>query len=145
MDKFREIRPIVLGVAIKNGKILVSESIDSVKNQSFCRCLGGGIEFCETSEMALKREYMEELGIPISVKNLIKVVENIFEYEGKNAHEIVFLYEINIDDKYYKDEYKAVEDGKDFVAKWVDISEFVKGNKIIYPTNIITFLEDIIR
>ncbi len=143
MDKFREIRPIVLGVAIKNGKILVSESIDSVKHQSFCRCLGGGIEFCETSEMALKREYMEELGIPIEVKNLIKVVENIFEYEGKKAHEIVFLYEIDIDDKDYKEEYKAVEDGKDFVAKWVDISEFIEGRKIMYPKEIIAYLQKI--
>ncbi|MBQ7668556.1 MAG: NUDIX domain-containing protein [Clostridia bacterium] len=143
MDKFREIRPIVLGVAVRNKKLLVSESIDSVKNQLFCRCLGGGIEFCETSEMALKREYMEELGIPINIKNLIKVVENIFEYEGKRAHEIVFLYKIDIDDKDYKEEYKAVEDGKDFVAKWVDINEFIEERKIIYPTEIITYLQKI--
>ena len=32
MDKFKEIRSIVLGVAIKNNKILVSECFDSSKN-----------------------------------------------------------------------------------------------------------------
>ena len=144
MDKFREIRPIVLGVAIRNKKLLISESIDTAKKQSFCRCLGGGIEFCETSIEALKREYMEELGIPINVKKLIKVVENIFEYEGKKAHEIVFLYEIDIEDEYYKEEYKAIEDGKDFVAKWIDINEFIEGRKIIYPKEIISYLQNII-
>ena len=43
MDKFKEIRPIVLGLAIKNNKILVWEGYDNVKNQTFYRCLGGGI------------------------------------------------------------------------------------------------------
>ena len=59
MDKFKEIRPIVLGVAIKDGKLLVSEAYDSVKNNYFYRCLGGGIEFQETSIDALKREFKE--------------------------------------------------------------------------------------
>ena len=45
MDKFKEIRPVVLGIAIKNGKILVSEGYDKVKKKTFYRCLGGGIEF----------------------------------------------------------------------------------------------------
>ena len=38
MDKFKEIRPVVLGIAIKNGKILVSEGYDKVKKQTFYRC-----------------------------------------------------------------------------------------------------------
>ena len=44
MDKFKEIRPIALGLAIKNNKLLVSEGFDKVKNEIFYRCLGGGIE-----------------------------------------------------------------------------------------------------
>lgn len=43
MDKFKEIRPIALGLAIKNNKLLVSEGFDKVKNETFYRCLGGGI------------------------------------------------------------------------------------------------------
>ena len=48
MNKFQEIRPVVLGIAKKGNKILVSEGHDKVKKQSFYRCLGGGIEFLET-------------------------------------------------------------------------------------------------
>ena len=35
MNKFKEIRPIVLGLAIKDNKLLVSEGFDKVKNQTF--------------------------------------------------------------------------------------------------------------
>ena len=35
MDKFKEIRPIVLGLAIRNHKLLVGEGFDSVKNETF--------------------------------------------------------------------------------------------------------------
>ena len=33
MDKFKEIRPVVLGLAIKNDKLLVGEGFDKVKNR----------------------------------------------------------------------------------------------------------------
>ena len=47
MDKFKEIRPVVLGLVRRNNKILVSEGHDKNKNETFYRCLGGGIEFLE--------------------------------------------------------------------------------------------------
>ena len=45
MDKFKEIRPIVLGLVKNGNKLLVSKAYDESKNQEFYRCLGGGIEF----------------------------------------------------------------------------------------------------
>ena len=67
MDKFKEIRPIVLGVVRKGNKLLVSKGYDKSKNQEFYRCLGGGIEFLERSEDALKREFKEEINIEIEL------------------------------------------------------------------------------
>ena len=34
MNKFKEIRPIALGLAIRDGKLLVSEGYDKVKKQT---------------------------------------------------------------------------------------------------------------
>ena len=65
MNKFKEIRPIALGLAIKNGKLLVSEGYDHSKKQTFYRCLGGGIEFLEKSTDALIREFLEEINTNI--------------------------------------------------------------------------------
>jgi len=141
MDKFKEIRPIVLGILIKNNKILIAEKYDTSKQSYFCRCLGGGIEFQETSKEALKREYLEELKINVEVKEQIDIVENIFEYNGKKAHEIVFMYEVEMDEAQYKEKYEITDTAGTFEAKWVDIEEFIKGNKVIYPTILLPYLE----
>lgn len=140
MDKFKEIRPIVLGVAIKDGKLLVSEAYDSVKNNYFYRCLGGGIEFQETSIDALKREFKEEINIDIEVGNFLGVAENIFTYNGKKGHEIVFFYEINIPENLYQEKYIQDEDGEIGEAVWVDIKDFKNGSKILYPKEIFKYL-----
>ena len=108
MDKFKEIRPIALGLAIKDGKVLVSEGYDKVKKQTFYRCLGGGIEFLEKSDEALKREFKEEINADITVKDFLGLSENIFTFEGKNGHELVIIYSVDISDCDYKEEYSLM-------------------------------------
>ena len=136
MDKFKEIRPIALGLAIKNNKLLVSEGFDKVKNETFYRCLGGGIEFLEKSEEALKREFLEEINVDIAVKDFLGISENIFTYQGKNAHELILFYSIEISDENYQEEYKVIDDHGETIAKWIDINEFKNKNKILYPEEV---------
>ena len=126
MDKFKEIRPIVLWIARKGNKILVSEGYDKIKNQTFYRCLGGGIGFLETSQEALKREYKEELGINT--------------YQGKNAHEIILLYTIKIKEKDLREKYHIIDDNCETDAYWIDIDEFKNNKKILYPKQIFKYL-----
>ena len=131
MDKFKEIRPVVLGLAIRNNKLLVGEGFDNVKNETFYRCLGGGIDFLEKSYDALKREFFEEIGASIIVKDFLGISENIFTYKGKNAHELILFYSIDIPDKDYKDEYHIIDGKADYMAKWIDIDDFKNKSKIL--------------
>ena len=140
MDKFKEIRPIALGLAIKNNKLLVSEGFDIVKNETFYRCLGGGIEFLEKSEEALKREFLEEINVDITVKNFLGISENIFTYQGKKAHELILFYSIEISDENYQEEYKVIDDHGETIAKWIDIDEFKNKNKILYPKEVFKYI-----
>lgn len=140
MDKFKEIRPIALGLAIKDNKLLVGEGFDNVKNETFYRCLGGGIEFLEKSIDALKREFKEEININIVVKNFLGISENIFTYKGKNAHEIILFYSIEISDDDYKEEYIINDDCGKYKAKWIDIEEFKNQNKILYPEDVFKYI-----
>ena len=140
MNKFKEIRPIVLGLAIKDNKLLVSEGFDKVKNQTFYRCLGGGIEFLEKSEEALKREFLEEINVDITVKNFLGISENIFTYQGKKAHELILFYSIEISDENYQEEYKVIDDHGETIAKWIDIDEFKNKNKILYPKEVFKYI-----
>jgi len=56
-----QIRPLAICVFSNKDRILVFEGYDPIKNQSFYRPLGGGIEFGEYGEEAVRREIMEEL------------------------------------------------------------------------------------
>ena len=141
MDKFKEIRPIALGLAVKNNKLLVSEGFDKVKNETFYRCLGGGIEFLEKSSDALKREFKEEIGANIIIKDFLGVSENIFTYKGKNAHELILFYSIDILDQDYKEEYEINDNSGRYKAKWIDIQEFKNKSKILYPEDVFKYLD----
>lgn len=140
MDKFKEIRPVVLGIARKDNKILVSEGYDKMKGQTFYRCLGGGIEFLETSQEALKREYKEELGIDIIVEDFRGISENIFTYQGKKAHELILFYNIKIKEKDIKEKYHIIDDNCETDAYWIDVNEFKNNIKILYPEQIFKYL-----
>lgn len=140
MDKFKEIRPIALGLATKNNRLLVGEGFDNVKNEIFYRCLGGGIEFLEKSSDALKREFSEEINATIIVKDFLGISENIFTYKGKNAHELILFYSIDIPDSDYKEEYEINDDCGKYKAKWIDIDEFKSKNKILYPEEVFKYL-----
>ena len=140
MDKFKEIRPIALGLAIRGNKLLVSEGYDKVKKQTFYRCLGGGIEFLEKSEDTLKREFLEEINVNITVNDFLGISENIFTYNGKKAHELVLYYNISILDKDFKDEYVVIDDHGQSKAVWIDINEFKNKNKILYPEEVFKYL-----
>ena len=140
MDKFKEIRPVVLGIAKKGNKILVSEGYDKVKNQTFYRCLGGGIEFFETSQEALKREFKEEIDVDIEIGEYCGISENIFTFQGKRGHEIVFLYNIKIKDEDYKEKYQMIDDDGESEAIWMDIGDFKNKRKILYPEEIFKYL-----
>ena len=140
MDKFKEIRPVVIGIARNGNRILVSEGRDKVKNQTFYRCLGGGIEFLEKSQDALRREYKEELGVEIEIIDYLGLAENIFTYQGKNAHEMILFYNVKIKKSDLKEKYHIVDGDFEMNAYWIDIDEFKNNKKILYPEQIFKYL-----
>ncbi|WP_286308692.1 NUDIX hydrolase [Agromyces mangrovi Wang et al. 2018] len=92
------IRNIAVGLPVRDGHVLVLDGRDRVKDASFHRALGGGIEFGETAEQALRREFVEELGVELGRVELLDVVQNIFTYEGRPGHEIAHVYAVESDE-----------------------------------------------
>ena len=145
MDKYREIRPIVLGLAIRDGKLLVSECYDRTRNLTFYRCIGGGIEFLEKSANALKREFKEEINVDIIVKEYLGMTENIFTFEGRNGHELVLFYSIEIPENQYQDVYTVYEaddpEGRnERRAMWISLNEFKNHERVLYPDDVFKYI-----
>ncbi len=141
MDKYKEIRPIVLGMLKRNNKILVTEGYDNIKDETFYRSLGGGIEFLEYSKDALKREFKEEIKIDINVGEFLGISENIFTFNGKNAHELILFYDVSINDKDYKERYHIIDDNCETDAIWIDIDKFKNKELKIYPEQVLEYLD----
>ncbi|MCL2515336.1 MAG: NUDIX domain-containing protein [Microbacteriaceae bacterium] len=86
------IRNIAVGFHVRSGCVLVLDGVDRVAGEAFHRAVGGGIEFGETAEAALRREFREELDVALDQVELLGVTENLFEYEGQPGHEIVHVF-----------------------------------------------------
>ena len=123
-------------VVSRNGKeVLAGIGRDDVKGEDFGRIIGGKIEFGETAELALRREFQEELSTNLDGLSFIKMVENIFTYNGQHGHEIVFIYKGNLADKalYQKDLIRVEDCGKKFDVKWVSLDDVYSGKLKLYP------------
>ncbi|CEG28787.1 NUDIX hydrolase [Bacillus sp. B-jedd] len=74
----------VAGVWIEDGHVLLHRD----KNDSSWSLPGGRVEIGEEAQASIKREFLEELGIDMNVHRLVLIIENFFEYRGRDFHEM---------------------------------------------------------
>lgn len=118
------IRLVALCVFRKEGRILVGRGYDAAKDESFFRPLGGEVEFGELAVEAVRREIIEELGLEIADPTLLGVLENRFTYDGKPCHEVVFVFDAQLEKGVYAmPEVPILDPAWEGPAIWLDLSE----------------------
>ena len=139
------IRPIVIGVAIRDDRVLAIEGFDAHKSERFYRPPGGGIEFGEKSEEGLRREFLEELDVELIDIGYLGALENVFAYEGQPGHEVVLVYRVELGtaERFMGETVAGVEsDGSPFAARWLPLEAVRRGEAILYPDGLLDLLDD---
>ena len=138
------IRPIAICVFKNNNRILVFEGHDSIRDETFYRPLGGGIEFGESGEAAVRREITEELHSEIRELKHLGYLENIFTHNGNTGHEIVMIYDgaLTKAELYDQAEMEVIEaNGERIRVVWKSLHEFEEGKSILYPDGLLEMLK----
>jgi 8-oxo-dGTP pyrophosphatase MutT (NUDIX family) len=149
MDKMTDsphtgiIRPKVICIFRNGNRILVADLFDPTKKQHFYCPPGGGIEFGESSETALHREMREEFNTEIEAPCLLGVIENRFIFDGRQGHEIVFVYDAQLADRslYELDRFIGHESiGDAFNVTWLDLDTSGPQTLPVYPDGLLELL-----
>jgi 8-oxo-dGTP pyrophosphatase MutT (NUDIX family) len=142
MHKPGEIRVLALGLIRDGNRIFISEGYDPVKQQTFYRAMGGGVDFGETSLEALQREFQEEIQADLTNIKFLGCLENLFTFNGKPGHEILFVYQCDFADaKFYQLEQLVFAEGeRKKRGLWVEINRFKSGELNLVPEQFLEYI-----
>ena len=129
----------ISGILHREGKILFHKFIDGKS----WMLPGGRAEFLEDSKETLVREFQEELECTIKVNSLKYVVENFFEYNQLDYHELEFIHHVELQDGTIpSDDFEVKEFGVTYLFKWISIDDMKEES--IKPTCLVQSLDNLL-
>jgi len=146
MSKWRPVQQIqtkVIGICVNKGKLLAMEVYDDKGKVKGVRPLGGLIEFGETRETAIAREFMEELNTEITLSGRWRTFENLYLHGGERGHELIFAIGMTLNNReLYRQEVIAFSEdsGTSNVARWLSLESLKAGEIELYPTGLLEAL-----
>jgi 8-oxo-dGTP pyrophosphatase MutT (NUDIX family) len=135
------IRVKALGLHWRDGCLLASEVNRDDGTLKGVRPQGGTVEFGETWQDALIREFQEEIGVGIELIGDPIVLENIYTHHGALGHEILFISEIIFSPNAYEtvEFVEHFEDnGEPCVARWFDPVTLLEQGIALYPKGLLS-------
>jgi ADP-ribose pyrophosphatase YjhB (NUDIX family) len=115
----------IVGVAVQQRHILLHQA----EGEPFWTLPGGRAEFGEDARHTLKREMLEEIGATIEIIRLLWLVENFFNYDGADYHEIALYFLMHFpDDARYSGSFTGAEGELKLTYRWFPLNtELLSG------------------
>ncbi|PFJ13142.1 DNA mismatch repair protein MutT [Bacillus cereus] len=132
-------------ILLHNERILVQEY--NIDNEQYDQPLGSSIEFGERSTSKIIREFKEELGVQVNITAYVGCLENILSVNDEISHETIQLYILHfLDTSLHTIDIILLrnEQTKSY-AKWIPITAFFQGEKILYPNGLMKCIETKIK
>lgn len=138
-----------IGLHWRDGKLLAAEVYDDHGQLKGVRPLGGGVEFGEPWQTALRREFKEELDVEIEVLGAPHVMENIYTHHGAVGHEVLCIGKVRFSKEAFAGQnvIEFFEDsGAPCTAKWFDLSELdLPQGPALFPSGLKQLLADTVE
>ena len=110
------------GVCVRDDHVL----LQTEARLDFWVLPGGRCEMGERTSDTVQREMWEETGLEVTVGNLLWVMENFYEDEGKAFHELSFYYQMTLPESFPspwdQPEFTGVEGNKPLTFRWFPLA-----------------------
>ena len=134
------VRAVTVALLADRGRMLVTELPDPVSGRTVYRPPGGDIGFGERGHEAVRRALLDDFGIQLSEVRPMATLESIHRFAGREAHELVLVYEVATADPQVWAQQRIMTRRGDRSAIWAPVDMFRRGEATLLPDGLLPLL-----
>ena len=117
------------GILLHEKRVVLVRASNPVSNAPVWWLPGGGLNFAESPEEALTREFEEETGLLIAEPDLVKVLSDVRRRpNGDKVHSVRVIYRVQLVGGQLRDE----QEGSTDMARWFNLDTLDEVNLAEY-------------
>ena len=134
------VRAVTVALLAERGRMLVTEVPDPATGRTAYRPPGGEIAFGERGHEAVRRTMREEFGIQLTEVRPMATLESIHRFAGRDAHELVLVYEVATADPQVWSQPRLRSRRGDVTAIWAPVDMFRRNEAQLLPDGLLPLL-----
>ena len=134
------VHAVTVALLADRGRMLVTELADPTTGRTAYRPPGGEIAFGERGHEAVRRTLREEFGVQLTEVRPMATLESIHRFAGRDAHELVLVYEVATADPQVWSQPRLRSRRGDVTAIWAPVDMFRRNEAQLLPDGLLPLL-----
>ncbi|HEV7654235.1 MAG TPA: DivIVA domain-containing protein [Mycobacteriales bacterium] len=134
------VRAVTVALLADRGRMLVTELPDPVSGRTVYRPPGGEIAFGERGHEAVRRALLDDFAIQLTEVRPMATLESIHRFAGREAHELVLVYEVTTTDPQVWSQPRLRSRRGDLTAIWAPVDMFRRNEAQLLPEGLLPLL-----